>query len=101
MGLDMFLEKHVKPTKATTDDEIIQAIRNSKIEGEEIGYWRKANQIHNWFVENVQNGVDNCEYFIVKKEQLEKLLNLCIQVKASCHLIKGSQHMLISLCITK
>lgn len=22
--------------------------------------WRKANQIHNWFVENVQNGVDIC-----------------------------------------
>jgi len=23
-------------------------------------YWRKANQIHNWFVENVKDGVDNC-----------------------------------------
>ena len=23
-------------------------------------YWRKANQIHNWFVTNIQGGNDNC-----------------------------------------
>ena len=26
-----------------------------------IGYWRKANAIHNWFIQNVQNGKDECE----------------------------------------
>lgn len=42
-----------------------------------IGYWRKANQIHKWFVDNVQNGVDNCQDFIVQREQLEHLLTIC------------------------
>jgi hypothetical protein len=36
--------------------------------------WRKANAIHNWFVENVQNGEDECEEYYLEKEMLEKLL---------------------------
>lgn len=28
---------------------------------EEVAYWRKANQIHSWFVRHVQDGEDNCE----------------------------------------
>ena len=40
-------------------------------------YWRKANQIHNWFVENVQDGEDNCSEYYVSKEQLKELLNAC------------------------
>lgn len=47
----------------------------------EVGYWRKANAIHRWFVENVQNDVDNCAYYEVSKENLEKLLEICITVK--------------------
>ena len=47
----------------------------------EIGYWRKANHIHNWFVENVQGGVDDCRYYEVTKEQLEDLLETCRIVK--------------------
>lgn len=27
---------------------------------EEVAYWRKANAIHRWFVDNVQDGVDDC-----------------------------------------
>ena len=42
--------------------------------GKEVGYWRKANHIHRWFVDNVQNGVDECEPHIVTKEKLEELL---------------------------
>ena len=26
-----------------------------------VGYWRKANAIHNWFVQNVQDGRDECQ----------------------------------------
>lgn len=48
---------------------------------QEIAYWRKANQIHSWFVENVQNGVDDCGSYEVTKEQLEELLDLCEAVK--------------------
>lgn len=48
---------------------------------DEIGYWRKANCIHNWFVNNVQNGVDDCGNYEVSKNNLEKLLSICTQVK--------------------
>ena len=47
---------------------------------EEVGYWRKANAIHRWFVENVQNGVDDCGRYNVSKEQLEELLENCKEV---------------------
>ncbi|MFH0767709.1 MAG: hypothetical protein V1920_06420, partial [Bacillota bacterium] len=43
---------------------------------EEVGYWRKANQIHNWFVQNVQEGEDDCKEYYVRRDQLEDLLNL-------------------------
>jgi hypothetical protein len=42
-------------------------------------YWRKANQIHNWFVKNVQNNVDDCGEYYVSHEKLEELLNTCRQ----------------------
>lgn len=51
--------------------------------------WRKANQIHNWFVGNVQNGVDDCDANEVSKEQLEELLEICTNVLAHSKLIKG------------
>jgi hypothetical protein len=41
---------------------------------EQVGYWRKANQIHRWFVENVQDGVDNCGEYTVTREKLDELL---------------------------
>ena len=41
---------------------------------EEAVYWRKANQIHKWFVDNVQDGVDDCGHYYVSKEKLEALL---------------------------
>lgn len=48
-----------------------------------MGYWRKANQIHNWFVENVQDGEDNCGSYYVTRDQLEELKELCINVLAN------------------
>lgn len=56
----------------------------------EVGYWRKANQIHAWFVDIVQNGVDDCGYHDeVTREVLEDLLDTCKTVLASCKLIEG------------
>ena len=40
-------------------------------------YWRKANAIHGWFVENCQDGEDNCREYEVDREQLETLRDLC------------------------
>lgn len=56
---------------------------------EEIGYWRKANAIHNWFVENVQNGVDDCGEYEVSKSDLKELLSLCKEVKDNSVLVDG------------
>lgn len=58
---------------------------------EEIGYWRKANQIHNWFVENIQNGEDDCDYHReVTEEDLKELLDVCNKVLASCELVPSN-----------
>jgi hypothetical protein len=45
-----------------------------------IGYWRKANAIHGWFVENVQGGEDNCQSYYVSREQLKELASACDEV---------------------
>ncbi len=42
-----------------------------------VGYWRKANQIHGWFVDNVQEGRDDCNEYPVERRQLEELRTLC------------------------
>ena len=44
------------------------------------GYWRKADQIHDWFVKNVQDGNDNCEKYEVSIEQLIELKSLCEKI---------------------
>ena len=97
MGLDMYLNKktyvkqwdHQSPeekyevvvTKGGKPVEDIKANRVTYIE-EEVGYWRKANQIHNWFVDNIQNGIDNCGNYYVAAHQLKELLDVCKQVEA-------------------
>lgn len=43
-------------------------------------YWRKANQIHNWFVEHCQGGEDDCREAYVGHEQLVELRDLCIEL---------------------
>jgi hypothetical protein len=65
MGLDMYLTK--------------KNSMNSKIE-QDVVYWRKANQIHKWFVDNVQGKNDNCNQYFVSKEKLKDLIELCKKV---------------------
>ena len=95
MGLDMYLEKRTyvknwshksKEEKHTVSVKLggkarkdIKPKRISHIV-EEVLYWRKANAIHKWFVENVQNGEDDCKEYYVSKEQLEELAELCEKV---------------------
>lgn len=47
---------------------------------EEIGYWRKANHIHKWFVGHVQGGEDNCEKYEVTESNLLDLKAVCEEV---------------------
>jgi len=44
---------------------------------EHVLYWRKANHIHKWFVDNVQNGKDDCEEYHVFRSALEELFQVC------------------------
>lgn len=44
---------------------------------ERVGYWRKANHIHQWFVEQCQGGVDKCQLTEITKQRLETLLSAC------------------------
>ena len=96
MGLDMYLEKRtdVRHWSFQKDEEQFEvvikkggvtypSIKSDRITNitEELGYWRKANQIHRWFVENVQNGVDNCGEYFVSKADLQSLLDVCLAVK--------------------
>jgi hypothetical protein len=96
MGLDMYLYKKnymrqgdfykpefVNEVIVKTGGEIDTKIKPERIKYivEEVGYWRKANQIHKWFVDNVQNGIDECQSSYVSRESLEELLELCKQVR--------------------
>lgn len=68
--------------------ENIDSDKISYIE-EEIAYWRKANQIHQWFVDNVQDGEDNCANYYVSASQLEELVNRCKTIVEKCKLEPG------------
>jgi hypothetical protein len=94
MGLDMYLNKrtYVQYWEHNGDDnyevKVTKGGEPTKINPkkvkyiiEEAGYWRKANQIHRWFVENVQQGEDNCGEYYVDREKLIELLDLCKKVK--------------------
>ena len=82
MGLDMYLtaKRYIydfddsgKALKFYLDDLKVNGMSVKEI-SYEAGYWRKTNQIHKWFVDNVQKGVDNCGEYLVTTEELEKLL---------------------------
>ena len=90
MGLDMYLTKktYVKnwdhnPDKfqvsVKLNGEDYVSIRPERVSyiDEEIMIWRKQNAIHNWFVENCQDGEDDCRDAYVTAEDLTKLADLC------------------------
>lgn len=57
---------------------------------EEVMYWRKANHIHEWFVQNVQNDEDDCGKYCVAWEQLRDLLDVCNEVIEASKLVDGT-----------
>ena len=68
MGLDMYLYRYITPKGRVIVDgrELIDVTQIRQ----EIAYWRKANAIHKWFVDNIQGGCDDCEVYIVSKSKL-------------------------------
>lgn len=47
---------------------------------EQVADWSKANQIHAWFVNNIQNEIDDCSYYFVNKDNLLDLKEICEKV---------------------
>lgn len=90
MGLDMYLTAKRFISNYNPEDADLRAgimaldFGMSDMEVKEVSfeamYWRKANGIHRWFVQNVQEGVDDCGEYYVTTEDLETLLGLCKQV---------------------
>jgi len=91
MGLDMYLDKRTYVKQWDHIDEAKQYkvevtrggeptnIDPKKVKYiiEEAGYWRKANAIHKWFVDNIQDGVDDCRDAYAERRDLQTLLDLC------------------------
>lgn len=102
MGLDMYLSKktYVKFWEHNKVNNVISVkfgnkkrtdIKPKRISYivEEVMYWRKANHIHKWFVDNCQKGVDDCGEYYVSIEQLEELATLCESVVSKKQLVKS------------
>lgn len=88
MGLDMYLSanKFLWNTEKETKDKIAEALGMKDIDVQtvkcEAAYWRKANAIHKWFVDNCQGGKDECQNTELEREQLMELRDLCKKVLA-------------------
>ena len=88
MGLDMYLyaERFISHDSVESNHLSYELF---KLTGKqitsfrtEVGYWRKANAIHKWFVDNCQDGIDKCQTTFVSDEKLEELLELVNRVLA-------------------
>ena len=97
MGLDMYLYLEKYQSKFHTDDttgfyppelrdiQAKQEARNflSKMTKYQVGYWRKANHIHRFFVEKCKDGEDDCRPIYIHLSQLKELKKICEQVLAN------------------
>jgi hypothetical protein len=95
MGLDMYLNRRIFVWNDQKGSLKITGLK-SKVSPdrvtyiiEEAGYWRKANAIHQWFVENVQNGHDDCKAYYVDRDDLQKLLATVNTVLGASELVDG------------
>ena len=88
MGLDMYLSaKRYMWNKEREGVKVSGIDIPETLELKELGcgaaYWRKANQIHGWFVKNVQDNVDDCGSYRVSRDNLQALVDLCRKVLAN------------------
>jgi hypothetical protein len=84
MGLDMYLYARQFAFNGFKNQELYNklveeapfALDTASVQLQ-VAYWRKSNQIHKWFVDHVQGGVDNCEEYRVTRDQLQLLVDNC------------------------
>lgn len=101
MGLDMYFtkRKYVKNWEHDKENkwDITVKHNGNLVEDKmpikelvfEAGYWRKANAIHQWFVDNVQDGEDDCKEYFVERELMQELLETINKVLAASELVAG------------
>jgi len=91
MGLDMYLTASTYVSGWSFNDEptakydaIREIVGYDRLEDAPwitvetpVLYWRKANAIHRWFVENVQDGEDDCGRYCVSPDKLKELRDEC------------------------
>lgn len=96
MGLDMYLERRIY-IGANYEHRKVSGIISIIINGKPIdislhkvtyitehcGYWRKANAIHKWFVDNVQGGADDCREYRLDEDKAQELLKICNSIIAN------------------
>jgi hypothetical protein len=95
MGLDMYINMNVSvypkkgetiidtanPTSSFDDFDTDEFNCSNRITfSKNVAYWRKANQIHRWFVENIQDGEDDCKSYEFNFERLQGLYDECKKI---------------------
>lgn len=98
MGLDMYLylrksvytSEYSNPENCVYPNELqefVKEIQERSFKAIEtntdyhVGYWRKANAIHNWIVENcTEDGEDNCRPIYMDENKVKELIDICDQV---------------------
>lgn len=99
MGLDMYLERviYIGAHKHYTDSTVTGNIEIKNENGretpippidwnavrtirEDFIQWRKANAIHKFFVDEVQDGEDDCKEYYVSVDKLKELMTRCEKV---------------------
>ena len=93
MGLDQYLYKKVWVNRTRKNNVADIADKNIEIFDEEyplkdleylvyeVGYWRKCNQVHKWFVDNVQAGKDDCGEYYVDHALIKDLYKICKKIQ--------------------
>jgi len=81
MGLDMYLTAREHAPLRQLDPHF-GAFQVGSITYE-IGYWRKVNSVHKWFVDNVQSGNDDCGEYVVSESHLKELRSQVSSVLAA------------------
>jgi len=88
MGLDSYLYRTSYESghkKGDRYQRLLKVLDATKVVSDEgaiivrvtVAYWRKANQIHKWFVDKCQGGVDDCRYAEISRKTLVELRDLC------------------------
>lgn len=77
------------PTDKETYNTLLLAVNGDKFATKDmpsgtvrlkVGYWRKANAIHDYFVRECQNGVDECQETYIERDSLIELRDKCLEL---------------------